>query len=80
MLTAAHCTDNANEIIVALGTTNLKDPTPGRQIFRVTREGVFQHPQYNPYSIDHDISIIRLPEKVEYTGNFFATMMFLGDL
>lgn len=89
ILTAAHCTDGATRITAVLGTNNLKQPAVGRLVFNVTREGIFQHPKYNPSTVSHDISIIRLPERVEFNDNirpiclptrFFGSSTFQGQL
>jgi len=67
ILTAAHCTDGAKKISVLLGAHNIKMKEPERLLFNVSRDGIFQHPDYNPNTISHDISIIRIPEKIKFT-------------
>lgn len=59
---------SAQKINVVLGTNNFKNPDAGRLTFAITREGIFQHPKYNPSTVAYDIAIIRLPERVEFTG------------
>jgi len=70
IVTAAHCTDKANEITILLGTHNIKaskEVEDGRQIFNITRSHIFQHPEYNGNTISHDISILKLPEPITFT-------------
>lgn len=54
--------------MAVVGTNSLKNPDPGRKVFNVTRDGIFQHPHYNPNTIAYDVAIVRLPERVEMTG------------
>ncbi|OXA51762.1 Chymotrypsin BI [Folsomia candida] len=65
----AHCTDGAKRITVLLGALDIKSKTEKRLTFNITRENIFQHPDYNPNTITHDITVIKLPEKVNYTDN-----------
>jgi hypothetical protein len=54
-----------------LGALNIKakkEEEPDRVIYNITRENIFQHPSYNPSTISHDITVIRLPEKVKFSG------------
>jgi len=37
--------------------------------FNITRQHIFQHPDYNPLTITHDITVIKLPQKVKFTEN-----------
>ncbi|CAL8072235.1 unnamed protein product [Orchesella dallaii] len=67
ILTAAHCTDGAEKIVAVVGTNSLKDPEPGRKIYNITRDGIFQHPNYNGNNIAFDVAILRLPERVQFT-------------
>jgi chymotrypsin len=70
VLTAAHCTDRASQITMLLGTHNLKankDIEDGRKVINITRESIFQHPEYNGNTITYDISLLRLPEDVTFT-------------
>lgn len=71
----------ATKINVVLGTNNLKTPDEGRLLFNVTREGIFQHPKYNPSTVAYDIAVIRLPERVEFTGTliFIRIKICLND-
>jgi secreted trypsin-like serine protease len=67
IITAAHCTDGAEKIVAVVGTNSLKNPDSGRKVFNITRDGIFQHPDYNPNTIGYDVAILRLPERVEFT-------------
>ncbi|CAL8113620.1 unnamed protein product [Orchesella dallaii] len=69
IITAAHCTDGAETVTILLGTHNLKassEEEPGRRVVNVTAENIHQHPKYNEDTVTHDISIIRLPEKLTF--------------
>lgn len=63
-------TKRAKRITVLLGALDIKSKTEKRLTFNITRENIFQHPDYNPNTITHDITVIKLPEKVNYTGKF----------
>jgi len=89
ILTAAHCTENAVKIIALLGTNNLKSPANTRKVYNITREAIFQHPSFNPNSITHDISVLRLPERVEFNdrirsiclpNRYYNSRFFTGEV
>jgi len=68
-LLSAHCTDGAETITVLMGVHNLKaskEEEPGRRVVNVTAADIHQHPKYNEDTVTHDISIIRLPEKLTF--------------
>jgi len=69
IITAAHCTDGAETITILMGAHNLrasKEEEPNRRVVNVTAENIHQHPNYNEDTVTHDISIIRLDDKLEF--------------
>jgi secreted trypsin-like serine protease len=89
ILTAAHCTDGARKITVLLGAIDIKNKNEkDRVVFNITKEHIFQHPDYNPTTISHDITVIKLPHKISYTDNikpvclpnrYYTGSTFVGD-
>jgi len=70
VLTAAHCTDKAEQIQLLIGGHNLRampGEEPNRILVNVTKENIFTHPKYNMDDILYDIAIIRLPEKLTFS-------------
>lgn len=57
VLTAAHCTWNLGEFILAFGIINWNNPT--REIWSHHKR---EHEGYNGQSLDHDISLLKLDE------------------
>ncbi|MFN2125351.1 MAG: trypsin-like serine protease [Candidatus Promineifilaceae bacterium] len=60
VVTAAHCVEDADtaDFEVALGVHNLIKPEANYQ--RIAPKDIFIHPDYDPYSYDSDIALIRL--------------------
>jgi len=91
VMTAAHCTDGAKSITMLLGVHRIKGgsgPEEGRMVVNVTKGDIYQHPDYNPNTISHDITIIRMPEKVTFSerikpiclpNRYYLDKIFLGD-
>jgi len=89
ILTAAHCTDGARRITVLVGAENIKNKQdPNRQLFNVSNHEIYQHTNYNPITISHDISILHLSEDIQFNDNvrpiclpnrFFLSENFEGD-
>jgi secreted trypsin-like serine protease len=88
VLTAAHCTDGAKKITLLLGALNIKAKEDGRVIYNITSESIFQHPDYNRNTITHDITVIKLPERVKFTHNikpiclpnkYFLSQTYVGE-
>jgi len=54
-----------------LGAQNIKksgSEEPYRKVYNITRKDIFQHPEYNENTISHDITVIRLPEKITFNS------------
>lgn len=64
VLTAAHCTDgnNANRLSIRAGSSRY---STGGTIVGVQQ--IFQHPKYNPYTIDFDYSLLKLSESLKFS-------------
>ena len=70
MVTAAHCVvrSSADEYEVEIGVQDTRDSNR-RRVYKV--DSILLHPKYNSRKnkgIDHDIALIKLEEKVEWTG------------
>jgi len=65
VLTAAHCFDlrTAEDYDVAAGVHDLTDPAPGFR--RVSIAEVIIHPDYDPFTLDNDIALLRLAEPID---------------
>jgi secreted trypsin-like serine protease len=70
VLTAAHCTYRTSQVSMMLGSYKINavraGEEDGRMVFNVSRRNVFQHPEYNPNTHAYDISIIRLPQRIQF--------------
>ena len=62
VLTAAHCT--GGQMTVSFGEHAKNNPPPERVVHRVAE--IIDHPDYNPFTYQHDISLLRLEESVEF--------------
>lgn len=72
MIYAAHCTDGAETVTILIGAHNLrasKEEEPDRRVVNVTADDIHQHPKYDEETVTHDISIIRLPDKLTFNDN-----------
>lgn len=57
-LTAAHCVDVASEATVILGAHNIRQIEPTQQRFHVSRDGIINHPLWNPSLIQNDVAVL----------------------
>jgi len=66
VLTAAHCTDGAgpNDITVNIGDTILGTPFEAHSM-KFSIESIIQHPNYNGWTLENDISILKLAVVVD---------------
>ena len=67
ILTAAHCVDDATSFEVVLGAHNIRDESEENQVRIISTEYI-QNEDYDPFNIIDDTALIRLPEKIEFTG------------
>ena len=73
VVTAAHCTrsSEASDIFVAIGVHSLRAarPTataPDGCVQRRAVRGKFEHPAYNSWTLENDVALLQLADKVEY--------------
>jgi len=66
VVTAAHCTEGANpgDIFVTVGNTILGTPFEA-QSFNIAVDDIIDHSDYNSGTLENDISILKLAEKVD---------------
>lgn len=63
VLTAGHCVSNAVVITITLGTVDRFKP-----VVRQWSTQFVLHPLYNPMTLNNDIGLIKLPEKLAFNG------------
>ena len=59
VLTAAHCTDGIDSFDIRLGSSNFQKPA-----VKLTATVKYQHPSYNRSFLSNDITLIKLPRRV----------------
>lgn len=70
IVTAAHCTENAEKIAVCLGSWKARNHTEiGRERIVIMKRNIFIHPKYSKKWLMNDISLIRLDEAVQFSQN-----------
>ncbi|RWS00291.1 trypsin-1-like protein, partial [Dinothrombium tinctorium] len=64
IMTAAHCTNgqNVKKLRAVIGTNNIKSPGPNAIFMSFDR--VQQHPDYNEYTIENDISLLHTTKNI----------------
>jgi secreted trypsin-like serine protease len=68
VITAAHCADGQTSVDVYLGAHNVRlADEPGRLILKSNT--LITHPNWNSNTLQGDIALIKLPEKVDITGD-----------
>ncbi|TMW53550.1 hypothetical protein DOY81_001314 [Sarcophaga bullata] len=67
VLTAAHCTDNADSVTVYLGAIDIKNGNEkGQQRIFVSKKNIIVHEDWDAAVLRNDISLIKLPVAVEF--------------
>ncbi|XP_034483657.1 serine protease 1-like [Drosophila innubila] len=66
IVTAAHCTDNADSATVFVGAIDIKKEEPGQQRIHVEKKDIIVHEHWDPSRLINDISLIKLPAKLEF--------------
>jgi hypothetical protein len=74
-LTAAQCVDGALQFTIVLGSNNLNENEPNR--VTVAAEEHFLNPNYDAFTLQHDIALIRLRMPVELTSK---KVFYTGDV
>lgn len=62
ILTAAHCVEDARDVIVTAADHDRVHNDWSEIEMDVERKDIRIHPHYNDYTFDHDIAILKLPE------------------
>ncbi|UJR23038.1 hypothetical protein I4U23_026064 [Adineta vaga] len=74
ILTAAHCVDgvylSSTELTVAVGTDSLYD-NEGQ---RIIVSKIYMHPQYNAYTKENDIAILKLKKSISFGNKNIAKL------
>ncbi|KAK5640981.1 hypothetical protein RI129_009528 [Pyrocoelia pectoralis] len=65
VLTAAHCVVNAYSFEITLGSLSSKGKEGGSLVV-VTKNG-FPHELYDPFTLNNDVGLINLEQKIEFT-------------
>lgn len=68
ILTAAHCVDGYEYFEVILGAHNVFEDEPEQVRFVVTSGDVTIHERWNPFTVNNDVALIRLPEPITFNG------------
>lgn len=67
ILTAAHCTDGTDSVVVHLGATDmLNEDELGQQRIFVTKKHIIVHEQWDWDNLSNDISLIKLPVSIKF--------------
>merc|ERR1712050_331712 len=65
VMTAAHCADGASYFNILAGAHNVRASSEPHRVEITSYEG-FTHPGWDPNTLDNDIALVRLPEKIEF--------------
>lgn len=74
VLTAAHCADNAAEMLLQLGAYNLNDTNEIGRITDVTKTSLI-HNQYNPATFENDLALIKMSKPVQFSETVQAALL-----
>ncbi|KAE8736746.1 hypothetical protein FOCC_FOCC017800 [Frankliniella occidentalis] len=69
ILTAAHCVDDqADSYTISVGSLGSEEGSePSRIVFKKLNE-FYQHPAYNPYFIDNDVALMKVPTHITFNA------------
>lgn len=70
VLTAAHCTHGYVSYTLGFGSTNINTPSVSMQ-----SRNAIEHVKYNSANLNYDISVIKLPKSLKYSGRIQAVRM-----
>jgi len=65
VMTAAHCADGANYFDIMAGAHDVRASSEPHRVEITSYEG-FTHPDWDPNTLENDIALVRLPEKIEF--------------
>uniref|UniRef100_A0A1I8HXJ8 Peptidase S1 domain-containing protein n=1 Tax=Macrostomum lignano TaxID=282301 RepID=A0A1I8HXJ8_9PLAT len=69
VVTAAHCVENDSPSRYTLGLGSYRKTSTDSTQKNVRVDKIISHPRYNSRTIDYDIALMRLAEKVDYSEN-----------
>ncbi|XP_072409799.1 trypsin-2-like [Chiloscyllium punctatum] len=73
VISAAHCYYSPDYLKVLLGAHSLTEGTGTERLVRV--DSIYQHPQFDGYTLDHDVMLIKLAETVRMTNDIRAVQL-----
>jgi len=65
VMTAAHCADGASYFNILAGAHDVRASSEPHRVEITSYEG-FTHPNWDPNTLENDIALVRLPEKIEF--------------
>merc|ERR1711981_1110736 len=65
VMTAGHCADGAGYFDIMAGAHNVRASSEPHRVEITSYEG-FTHPDWDPDTLEGDIALVRLPEKIEF--------------
>jgi secreted trypsin-like serine protease len=78
VLTAAHCTYNRSNFTVRIGTvTWYSAPADGYTLYTSEK---YDHPNYNPTTLNNDITLLKLQQSVIPNGKITILYSFTADI
>lgn len=69
VLTAAHCMDAAESVVVTLGAVNIRENEKHQEKISVDKKGITVHAGWNPSTLTNDIALVHLPVSVKFNGD-----------
>jgi secreted trypsin-like serine protease len=68
VLTAAHCAYNHASIVVRIGTITWYTAPADGYTFTLNISQKYEHPGYNPSTLNNDVTLLKLPQSVTPNG------------
>merc|ERR1711892_79106 len=65
VMTAGHCADGASYFNIMAGAHDVRASSEPHRVEITSYEG-FTHPNWDPNTLENDIALVRLPEKIEF--------------
>ncbi|KAL9700801.1 hypothetical protein quinque_004242 [Culex quinquefasciatus] len=66
VLTAGHCVEDAQSILVTLGAVEFREPADGDGRVVQNSTEFIRHEDYDPGTASNDVALVKLPQKVEF--------------
>lgn len=74
-----HLYFSRKKAIVLAGSVDRSHPTEGQQVFFLNSEDFKTHPEYDRDGIKNDITLLHLPQKINYTENIQPVKLLVDD-